>query len=216
MKCRVVTISAFLVLIGMCGFASAYIIDYDNYTEDGNEFTSSFSGALVETFEGDLNFDWDGDYLVVSGSSGQYAAPYGVSAADASKYISVPNLIANGAATASLGAFYNYFGLWWGSVDSYNSLEFYNGTTLLETIIGSDLITPVPANGNQTLPTNNLYVNFYDLPSFDSFKMVSTNYAFEADNIAVGVAPVPEPSTVLLLGCGLIGLAWFSRKQRKA
>ncbi len=29
-------------------------------------------------------------------------------------------------------------------------------------------------------------------------------------------APVPEPSTILLLGCGLLGLGWYGRKQKKA
>lgn len=212
MKIRVALISALLVLVGMCGFVGAYTIDYA-YTTVGNEFTSSYAGAIVETFDAPLHWAWSGNGAIATGSlSGHYAAPFGAVTADTSNYVTVPYYSANGSATALLGATYNYLGLWWGSVDTYNSLEFYNGNNLVEKITGLDITNP--ANGNQTAPSTNLYVNFYSLPDFDSFRMVSTNYAFEADNVAVGTAPVPEPATFLLLGSGLIGLAWFGRKRK--
>jgi len=202
-----------MLLVGMCGFASAYSVDYA-YTADGNEFTSSYSGAIVENFEGSLLWSWLGDGAILTGSSsGHYAAPFGVSTADTSYYLTVPYTNSNGSATASLGATYNYFGLWWGSVDDYNSIKFYDGNNLVETIGGLDITNP--ANGNQTAPSTNLYVNFYDLPDFDSFSLFSTNFAFEVDNIAVGTAPVPEPSTMLLLGSGLIGLFFYGRKRKQ-
>ena len=40
--------------------------------------------------------------------------------------------------------------------------------------------------------------------------MSSSQFAFEADNIAIGV--VPEPLTLILLGSGLLGLFGLRRK----
>ena len=98
-------------------------------------------------------------------------------------------------------------------MDTYNTLTFYNGATLVASFTGSDITSPNLANGNQTAPSTNLYVNFLDLPNFDKFVMNSTQYAFEADNIAVGT--VPEPTTMLLLGLGLVGLVGARRKVKK-
>jgi hypothetical protein len=206
--------SVLVLLLGLSGVANAaYTINY-LYDVSGNEFTSPYSGAIVETFDGaSLLWSWSGNGAVVSGSTSQNAAPYGVSSADVTKYVTVPKNNGSGSYTATLGADYNYFGIWWGSVDTYNTLSFYDGATLVASFTGSQAINPSAANGNQTAPSTNLYVNFLDLPTFNSFTMTSTSYAFEADNIAVG--NVPEPTTLMLLGLGLVGLAGVRRKFKK-
>jgi len=218
---KLATLLAGAAVLMAAGGAMATTITYST-TIVGNEFTSPYT-VQVETFDAasigpvpqsGLLWNWSGNASVLNASiSGQSAAPFGNGAVDASTFISVPNPASNGTVVVTeLGGLFNYFGLWWGSVDNYNTLKFYNGNTLVGTFTGSDVLNPGPANGNQTAPTSNLYVNFLDLPLFDSFEMTSSQFAFEADNIAVGNV-VPEPGTMVLLGAGLLGLAIFGKRR---
>ncbi|GAM11163.1 PEP-CTERM motif protein [Geobacter sp. OR-1] len=212
------------ILMLAAGTASALTITYSNNLGDGG-YTTPYASVTVETFDNaSLKWSWSGNYQIVSGSeSGLYSAPAynnGVSdIKDATKYISVPKNVQTNPLSATVtdfGADYNYFGIWWGSMDGYNSFEFTLDGNLVKKVTGFDLAAGNLANGDQFAPGTNRYVNFdFGTEKFDSITMTSTNYAFEADNMAIGAAPVPEPGTIMLLGAGLAGLGLYSRRRAK-
>jgi hypothetical protein len=215
-------IFSIVLMLAIAVPAGAYTINtlFATPGDDPNGYTSPYAGVQVENFNtgyGNLLWTWSGNGWIVSlPNTYQYAAPMGQNnVADQTPYVSVPKGYGqeDGSPIVEVTAFgtANYLGLWWGSMDLYNTFTFYMGTTEVESFTGKDVITQGAAYGDQVALGSNHYVNFRDLPNFDRVTFSSSEYAFEADNLAIGA--VPEPTTMLLLGFGLIGLAGLRRKS---
>jgi hypothetical protein len=124
-------------------------------------------------------------------------------------------VLGGGSEEIAFSALKSSFGLYWGSVDTYNSLAFYNGDTLVATISGADVAPPMTANGGQTDYASNGYVLLSALPQFDRVFATSSSNSFEFDNVVAGTSAIPEPSTwaMLLLGFAGLGYAGFRRSK---
>jgi hypothetical protein len=192
---------------------------------------SAVAGVNYVTFDGlpvtggtesgvTVSFTPDGG-VVGPGSGSGYAAPFlsgnnnqyfggNYTGIDSTKFVTSGGQAGN-SAVFTLASAGNYFGLLWGSVDTYNTLSFYDGATLVGTLTGSDVIAN--PNGSQGLD-GTTYVNIFSTVAFDSVVATSGAYAFEIDNVATGV--VPEPATYgALAGAGLLLVAVRSQLRKK-
>jgi hypothetical protein len=179
--------------------------------EATNVFESTVAGATKITFDGANACDGYAscsNLSVVQGNqSGVYAAPY----LDSTKYSTVGG---GQTSTFNLGAAADYFGLYWGSIDSYNTISFYLGTTLVQSFNGAPVVGLLQ-DGGQTSWASNRYINFnFVNATFDKVLLISGSNAFETDNHAFRKVSVSEPATLLLIGLGFFGLVAARRFKR--
>jgi len=160
-------------------------------------------------------------YLVTGSVTGQAQQPFfsGATAAffgespaygyDLSQYVTV---LPGGSAKFSFSTPQNYFGILWGSVDTANSLTFYNSeNAVIGTVTGTQIGSIPPINFNDSGPNGTAYVNINSTISFSSVVARSTVVAFEFDDVAY--APVPEPGSTVLLSAGLFILGFRLRRK---
>jgi VCBS repeat-containing protein len=131
------------------------------------------------------DFSATGPAGVVLGSSSVTAAPFIgplPGHQDTTNYLSIGG---GGTETITFESDQNVFGLYWGSVDPFNTISFYEGTTLVASYNGAN-VSPLFSNGNQGSFGSNGYVEFSGVGPFNKVVLGSTSNAFELDNISAG------------------------------
>ena len=151
--------------------------------------------------------------------AGAYQSPFNNTAlGDTQTYFSVGGSSgANGAAspvTLTFAAPVDAFSILWGSIDSYNTIEFFSGAASLMAFTGTDIVNAFALGGSPINYEQVALLNFSDFGTggLTSVRFSSSQAAFE---FALAPAPIPLPASALLLFGALGGLGVISR-QRKA
>lgn len=139
------------------------------------------------------------------GTDGNGAQPFGGSSGN---YLSV----LGGGALDIMFSSRTSIGFFWGSVDDYNTIKFYDASNnLIDTITGS-AVPPLSATGCQTSSLCNSYVTFNSTTAFSKVELSSGSNSFEITNISA----VPEPTTWAMMILGFLGLGFLGyRKSSK-
>lgn len=234
---RMVSVSkklAFVALLGVSTAASALTttVTSGSFSSQAGAFTIDFgvspinntgpvagsaapNSLLLSGTLGGVNYSYtDGALFNFDGTSG---LPGGTSArpvGSTGNFWSIGTSPAeqSGPGKVSLGAGVSYYGFLWGSPDAsgWNTVSFYNGTTLLGTYDGSAIL--VPPNGDQTYAKYfNVFAGAGEVITGVSFS-ANTN-AFETDNHAF-ISAVPEPEIYAMMGLGLGFMGWVARRKK--
>lgn len=129
---------------------------------------------------------------------------------------------ANGSGDLVFNTLMDTLQLAWGSPDSYNILQFFNGATLIASITGAQI--------QQSVGSPSIGVNFVTLVLsagqsdnglFDMVRFLSPGAnAFEFANVVASnsneIDPIPLPAGLLLLLSGLGGLGFLGRARAKS
>jgi len=191
----------------VAGSANASIVAVAGSTPAGTtNFDSQAVGNVTSAFSiGGWTFTPapgnNSQIKITSDSSG--AQPFGTTG----NYLSV---VGGGAIDISFASTKS-IGFFWGSVDTYNSIKFFNAAG--DVITGSDLIPQLSASGCQNSTACNSYVTFTSDTAFSHIELSSSGNSFEITNISA----VPEPTTWAMMILGFLGLGFLGyRKSSKA
>jgi len=171
---------------------------------------TSPSGVTTDTFNSGVpaNYTLSGPYAgIVSGDVfNVYRAPAG----DSTPYLYVgPNsLITASYAAAPITT----FGLYWSTIDDYNSIAFTDVNGITTTFLPTNIFPVADVN-----TATSLFVTFTDSgAAWKSVAFLSSITSFEFDNVSAGsTSASPEPASIALLAGGLLTVGILRRRKSK-
>lgn len=170
----------------------------------GSGDTSGLSSSVIESgIKGNI---------LVSGHDPDYHSYYGYKEDKATTFLK--NAISWGSSGSGTGlvAFGDYTGLFSYLPASWGLSAFVNHDDTVDSITSAGISTGVYATlsaSDMSYWGNSYHASFNNTGIFDSFE-TSGSYSV---TLGKGSAPVPEPSTMLLLGAGLAGLAFWQKRR---
>jgi len=198
-----------LFALGLVTAANAGVI----YLPDGNGYTPPTvppGTVLVTDFKTNAGLSDGTNYALVTGDASDDAAPaYNSTTQDPNQYLAV---YAGGSVTLALPAGSDVVDIYLGSLDSYNTISFSNGSSYTGALLAS--LTGASDNGDQwSGSSNGLFVFSFSQP-VTSVSFASSGIAFEVAGVSVD--PIPEPSTWAMMLLGFAGLGYVGyRRARK-
>jgi hypothetical protein len=202
-----VALSSSLAMVGAAN-AAVFLTTTGGPTSAVAPTTVDFSTPItIGSFSGDFAV-FNGSFSGVAAQPSGSALPYGsVGSSQAPTY---------GTAELALNYATGYFGFYWGSVDNYNKITFYDANHVeIGSKTGADALNP--ASGDQG-PNGSTYANFTfgdQQAKFVKFESgngspLVVQAAFEFDNIAT----VPEASTWAMMLLGFLGVGFLAYRRK--
>jgi hypothetical protein len=186
-------LTAVVIATGLVGPASAATISWSAFTGASNLAPTAITGNVL------VNRLLSEDNLTVSPFQGSVLG----------ETVEFNSVGANSSATYTFATAKNALRFVWGSVDTFNYIDFYRDGGFVETFLGKNAGATLGANRN----LNEIVATIKVASGFDEVRLRSTSAnAFEHQ----GIAAVPVPAAGFLLVGALGGLAALRRRKKAA